>query len=125
MEKIAVIEDAPDNLDFLYYLLCDEFVVVRYDSGEEALQAFQIDVPDLIVSDIWLDGIDGLELLKRIRADNSLRHLPVVALTASAMLGDREKYLRAGFDEYVSKPIMDAQAFIGDLRRLMAKGQAR
>jgi CheY-like chemotaxis protein len=120
MQKIAVIEDVQDNRDFLYYLLRDEFNVVRYGSGEEALRGLKTDVPDLIVLDIWLDGMDGVKVLEHIRLDESLRRLPVVALTANAMLGDREKYLRTGFDEYISKPIMDVSAFISTVHHLIA-----
>jgi len=121
MRKIAIIEDAKDNLDFLYYLLRDEFIAIRYDSGEEALQGFASDVPDLIVLDIRLNGMDGLEVLKRIRQDQELKQIPVVALTANAMLGDREKYLNAGFDEYIPKPIIDVNEFVGSLRRLISE----
>jgi len=121
MRKIAIIEDTQDNRDFLYYLLRDEFIAIRFDGGEEALQGFASDVPDLIVLDIRLTGMDGLEVLKRIRQDQELKHIPVVALTANAMLGDREKYLNAGFDEYVSKPIVDVNEFVSSLRRLIAE----
>ena len=121
MRKIAIIEDVKDNRDFLYYLLRDEFIVIRYDSGEDALQGFSSDVPDLVVLDIWLEGMDGLAVLARIRQDQELKHIPVVALTANAMLGDREKYLSAGFDEYVAKPIIDVNEFTVTLRRLIAE----
>jgi|SRR5437867_584568 len=120
MHKIAIIEDAKDNRDFLYYLLRDEFTIRRYGSGEEALQQFEHDVPDLIVMDIWLEGMDGIDVLKRIRQDNELQAVPVIALTANAMVGDREKYLSAGFDEYVSKPITDLDGFITTIRLLLA-----
>ena len=60
--------------------------------------------------------MDGVEVLKRIRADENLRNLPVIALTANAMAGDREKYLAAGFDDYVAKPIVD-EALLQDAIR--------
>jgi two-component system, cell cycle response regulator DivK len=119
MHKIAVIEDAKDNRDFLYYLLRDEYDVLRYASGQDALQAFGREAPDLIVLDIWLPDIDGVEVLKRIRQEKTLRNVPTIALTANAMTGDRERYLAAGFDEYVSKPIMNIDAFVKLIRGLL------
>jgi CheY-like chemotaxis protein len=120
MHKIAIIEDAEDNRDLLYYLLRDEFKVARYGSGEDALRRFTDDAPELIVLDIWLPGMDGIEVLFQVRQEEKLREVPVVALTANAMLGDREKYLAAGFDEYVPKPIVDIDEFLDTVRRLLA-----
>lgn len=106
MQKIAIVDDAADNRDFLYYLLRDEYHVLTYASGEDALHNIQQDFPDLIIMDIWLHGIDGIAVLQGIRRDVQLASIPVIALTANAMLGDREKYLAAGFDDYISKPIL-------------------
>lgn len=105
MLKIAIVEDAKDNRDFLYYLLRDEYEVVRYENGEEAVQKIHEDAPDLVILDIWLREMDGVDVLNTIRQDQALHSVPVIAVTANAMTGDREKYLAAGFDEYISKPI--------------------
>jgi CheY-like chemotaxis protein len=121
MHKIAIIEDVEDNRDLLYYLLRDEFKVTRFSSGEEALRHFTVDTPDLIVLDISLPGMDGVEVLKLVRQYEHLRKIPVLTLTAHAMSGDREKYLSAGFDEYVSKPIVDLIDFVGMVRRLLGR----
>jgi CheY-like chemotaxis protein len=123
MHKIAVIEDAEDSRDLLYYLLRDDFDVARHSSGEDALRSFDKSVPDLIILDIRMQGMDGLEVLSHIRQDSRLEKIPVVALTANAMSGDREKYLAAGFDEYTSKPIVDHEAFITTLRRVLSDKQ--
>jgi CheY-like chemotaxis protein len=123
MHKIAIIEDVEDSRDLLYYLLRDEFNVTRFSSGEEALRHFDVDTPDLIVLDISLPGIDGVEVLKLVRRHERLRRIPVLALTAHAMSGDREKYLSAGFDEYASKPIVNVVEFVGMVRRLLIPGQ--
>jgi len=123
MRKIAIIEDVEDNRDLLYYLLRDEFTVTRFSSGEEALRQFAVDTPDLIVLDIRLPGIDGVEVLKRVRQHEQLRNIPVLALTAHAMSGDREKYLSAGFDEYASKPIVDLTGFVGTVHRLLTSSE--
>jgi two-component system, cell cycle response regulator DivK len=119
MYRIAIIEDAEDNRDLLYYLLRDEFKVTRHSSGEEALRHFAHEAPDLIVLDIWLPGMDGIEVLRQVRQHPHLEKIPVLALTANAMSGDREKYLSEGFDEYAPKPIVDVDQFIGTLRRLL------
>jgi two-component system, cell cycle response regulator DivK len=119
MHKIAIVEDAQDNRDFLYYLLREEYQVLRYGSGEEALRDFALQVPDLIVLDIWLPDMDGVEVLKRLRQEDALRNIPAIALTANAMAGDREKYLAVGFNEYVSKPIMDIDGFLSIVRSLL------
>jgi two-component system cell cycle response regulator DivK len=123
MHKIAIVEDAKDNRDFLYYLLRDEYQVLRYGTGEEALRDFARQVPDLIVLDIWLPDMDGVEVLKRLRQEDALQNVTVIALTANAMVGDREKYLAAGFNEYVSKPIMDIDAFLSIIRGLLAASE--
>ena len=124
MQTIAIIEDAEDNRDLLYYLLRDEFKVTRYTSGEEALRHFadgqpDLIVPDLIVMDIRLPGLDGVEVLKQIRTNARLASIPILAFTANAMMGDREKYLAAGFNEYLSKPVVDIRHFLAVVRKLV------
>jgi len=123
MHKIAVIEDADDNRDLMYYLLRDDFEVTRHSSGEDALRSFAGDVPDLVILDIRLQGMDGVEVLRHIRQDPRLHKIPVLALTASVMSGDREKYLATGFNEYASKPIIDTTAFISTLHRMLSEKQ--
>ena len=75
--------------------------------------------PDLVLLDISLPEMDGTEVLQRIRANPEIQTLPVVALTAHAMAGDREKYLGAGFNDYVSKPIVDEQVLLDVIQRLL------
>jgi CheY-like chemotaxis protein len=124
MQTIAIIEDAKDNRDLLYYLLRDEYHVLRYGSGEEALRALDGHVPDLVVLDIWLPDMDGIEVLKRLRQSDGLKRVPAIALTAHVMAGDREKYLGAGFNEYVSKPIMNIGEFLRMIARVIAAADA-
>ncbi|HEX5970475.1 MAG TPA: response regulator [Gemmatimonadaceae bacterium] len=107
MTTIAVVEDNADNRLLLRALLGDEYDLVEYENGIEALAGLRASRPDLVLLDISLPGMDGNEILDRIRADSGLCSLPVIALTAHAMSGDREKYLAAGFDDYVTKPIVD------------------
>jgi CheY-like chemotaxis protein len=121
MPKIAIIDDATDNREFLYYLLRDECSVTLYESAEEALEHISHDPPDLIIMDIRLLGMDGTEALARMRLERNLSSVPVIAVTANAMLGDREKYLAAGFDEYIAKPIMDLEYFHTIVRELLVR----
>ncbi len=121
MTRIAVVEDNPDNRLLVRALLQDEYEIVEYESGSAALAAFASLPPDLVLLDIGLPGMDGTEVLRRIRADEALCGLPVVALTAHAMAADRERFLGQGFDEYVSKPITDADELLSKVRRLLER----
>lgn len=106
---IAVIEDSPDNRLLIQAFLEDHYRVDEYENGMLALEKMPEHVPALVLLDISLPSMDGVEVLRQMRADPRLANLPVVALTAHAMSGDREKYLGLGFDEYISKPIWDEQ----------------
>ena len=88
-----------------------------------ALAAMPHRVPDVVLLDVSLPGMDGLEVLARIREDPALRDVPVVAVTAHAMAGDRDRYLASGFDGYVPKPIVDEQLLIDTIERLLARGR--
>jgi CheY-like chemotaxis protein len=114
---IAVVEDNADNRLLLQALLAGPYRIVEYENGIDALAGLRADRPDVVLLDISLPGMDGNEILAHIRADESLRALPVIALTAHAMIGDREKYLAAGFDDYVTKPIVDETILMGAIER--------
>ena len=121
MKKIALVEDNADNRLLIQVVLADLFDVVSYENGQEALQGFAQDRPDLVLLDISLPKMDGNEVLRRIRADDAIRGLPVIALTAHAMAGDREKYIKSGFDEYVTKPILDENVLISTIERTLER----
>ncbi|HEY6167170.1 MAG TPA: response regulator [Verrucomicrobiae bacterium] len=123
MNKIAVIEDNPDNRLLVRVILEERFEVREYTSGFEALAALPQEKPDLVLLDISLPGMDGTEVLRKIRTELALADLPVIALTAHAMAGDREKFLGLGFNDYVTKPIVDETLLINAIDRLL--GQAR
>lgn len=108
---VAIIEDNADNRLLLRAILQKQYRLLEYASGIEALTQLAHETPALVLLDISLPEMDGREVLRRLRADARLRQVPVVALTAHAMLGDREKYLQFGFDDYISKPITDIVAF--------------
>jgi len=116
---VAVVEDNADNRLLLQALLGDRYQLVEYENGADALAGFATARPDLVLLDISLPGMDGTEILQRIRADDALRTLPVIALTAHAMAGDREKFLEAGFDDYVTKPIVDENKLFVAIDRLL------
>jgi two-component system, cell cycle response regulator DivK len=109
---LAVVEDNADNRLLLQALLGEQYTLVEFDNGADALAGLAASLPDLVLLDISLPGMDGNEILSRIRADERLRALPVIALTAHAMAGDREKYLSAGFNDYITKPIVDETILI-------------
>ena len=125
MQKIAIVDDAADNRDFLYYLLRDDYHFLTYASGEDALNHIEQDSPDLIIMDIRLHDIDGIAVLQHLRSDAQLAPTPVIAFTANAMIGDREKYLAAGFDEYISKPILRVEDFLTTVRRLLGQREPK
>lgn len=121
MRRIAVVEDNPDNRLLAVALLEGTYTCDEYETGFDALVGMASSKPDLVLLDISLPGIDGVETLKRLRADARLSRLPVIALTAHAMAGDRERFLAAGFDDYLTKPILDEQALLGAITRGLAK----
>ena len=118
---IAVVEDNKDNRLLIRAILSDFYKITEYVSAYEALRGLKSSVPDLIILDISLPGMDGVELLEQLRTDHRLKSLPVVALTAHAMAGDRERYLSSGFDEYIAKPIVDEELLLSSIDRLFAK----
>lgn len=105
--KILVIEDNTETLELMVFLL--EYrghSLLCAENGETGIQLIEKERPDLILCDIQIPLIDGYELVRRIKARNSLfKHIPIIAITAFAMIGDREKILLRGFDGYISKPI--------------------
>ncbi len=123
MKRVAVVEDNPDNRLLVHAILEDRYEIQEYGTGAEALDGIRANTPDLVLLDISLPEMDGTEVLRELRADDQLRHLPVIALTAHAMSGDREKYLAAGFDEYIAKPIIDEDHLVGSIERCFRTGK--
>lgn len=121
MTTVAVVEDNADNRLLLQALLSERYDLVEFDNGADALAGLAASLPDLVLLDISLPGMDGNEILHRIRDDERLRSLPVIALTAHAMAGDREKYLSAGFNDYITKPIVDEMLLFAAIERGVAK----
>jgi CheY-like chemotaxis protein len=118
--KVAVVEDNPDNRMLVQALLEDRFEISEYETGMEAVEGLPGNVPDLILLDISLPEMDGTEVLAWIRKQDQLKSLPVIALTAHAMAGDRDKYVAAGFNDYGTKPIVDEALLIEAIERCLS-----
>ncbi len=103
---ILLAEDDEVNISTIgNYLEAKGYRIVLAKNGEEAIDIAKLNIPDLILMDIQMPGIDGLEAIRQIRCDRKLLNIPIIALTALAMTGDREKCLEAGANEYLSKPL--------------------
>jgi two-component system cell cycle response regulator DivK len=112
--RILVVEDNADNRVLIMDVLDSmNYEVIIATDGEEGVKKATAERPDLILMDISLPQMDGLDATRRIRATPELQHIPIIALTAHARVGDRERALAAGCNDYVSKPI--------DLRELANK----
>src|SRR6185295_5197971 len=121
-ESILVVDDNAINLKLARVLLAGEGYVVRTAAdAEEALQLLETFSPDLILMDIQLPGMDGLELTRQLKSDAARRHIVIVALTAYAMKGDDEKARAAGCDGYLAKPV-DPDTLPAAVANYLARG---
>lgn len=118
-KRILVIEDNEQNLELVEFLLDEAGATVRAAAdADEARAALEREQPDLILMDMQLPGTDGLSLVGEIRRHTEYRQVPIVALTAHAMRGDRERFLAGGCDGYLAKPI-NVVTFVEDLGSLL------
>jgi two-component system cell cycle response regulator DivK len=105
-ERVLIVEDNDKNMKlFRDVLSAKGYSTLEATSGEQAVELAVELAPDLVLLDIRLPDIDGVETLGRLRADERTSSIPVLAVTAQAMRGDRERFLAAGFDGYVPKPV--------------------
>ncbi len=112
---ILIVEDNEANMELAAFILEEAgFEVVRAMDGAGALAALRRAIPDVVLLDIHLPGTDGLQLLKEVRALPGAERVPVLALTAHAMRGDRERFLAGGFDGYIAKPI-SVKTFVSEI----------
>jgi CheY-like chemotaxis protein len=118
MKRILIAEDNPVNRELLHELLeARGYEVEEAENGQQALQMIAQSRPDALLLDLNMPVLDGLSTVRNIREDAAISSLPVLAVTAYAMRGDREKTLEAGFDGYLSKPINPA-ALEAELERI-------
>ena len=105
-EKILIVEDNPQNMRLMEMILrAKNYTLLKAVDGEEALDVATKEWPDLIIMDVWLPKMSGLEVTKKLRKNPSFRRTPIIGVTAYAMKGDKEKIIEAGCDVYMSKPI--------------------
>ena len=115
---IALVEDDPPSRLFMEAMLVPPHVLRSYESGSEALEDLPRLAPDVILLDMSLPDMNGLELLRRLRMQSVLRDTPVIAVSAHAMAGMKEEFLRAGVDAYFSKPLTDWAELLTTIQRL-------
>jgi len=117
---VLVVEDNDMNMQLVEYLLEEGgYSIVKASSGEEALAITRDEAapaPDLILMDIHLPGMDGLSVVRQMKTDARTQRVPILALTAHAMRGDKDRFLDAGCDGYISKPI-DVKTFLSSIEQ--------
>lgn len=120
-KKILIVEDNDLNLKLFRDLLTAHgYEIFETKDGLEAINLTRLQRPDLILMDIQLPEISGLDVTRRLKADESIRHIPIIAVTAFAMKDDEEKILAAGCEAYVSKPI-SILPFLNTVRRFLGE----
>jgi two-component system, cell cycle response regulator DivK len=116
-ERVLVVEDNEKNMKlFRDVLVATGYQTLEATTGRQAVELAAEHMPDLVLMDIRLPDLDGVEALRRLRADERTASIPVLALTAQAMRGDCERFLAAGFDGYLSKPV-DILELLGAVRQ--------
>ncbi len=114
MPKVLIVDDEPDNIELLGRRLTRRgYAVIGADSADEAIAKARAEVPDIILMDIKMPQVDGLEATRRLKSDGATRSIPIITLTAHAMAEDRAIAIAAGADDYESKPV--------DLPKLLEK----
>ena len=116
MKRVLVVEDNEMNMQLVEFLLEEGgYEIVKAASGEEAMAVARGSEPvDLILMDIHLPGVDGLSVVQELKKDPRTNSIPILALTAHAMRGDKDRFLQAGCDGYISKPI-DVKTFLASI----------
>ncbi|HWI17651.1 MAG TPA: response regulator [Vicinamibacterales bacterium] len=123
MTRILIVEDNQTNLALMEYLLrAFGYEVLTAHDGEHGIAMAARDLPDLILMDLQLPGISGFESAARIREASSATQVPIIAVTAFAMVGDRERVLAEGFDGYISKPITP-ETFVSEIEAYLPPGR--
>ena len=119
MKRILVVEDNETNMYLIRFILKNKgYQVVEATTGEEGVELALKEKPDLVIMDIQLPGIDGLEATRRIRKSEAGEEIPIIALTSHAMVGDKEKALKAGCTGYIEKPI-NPETFVAQIEKYL------
>jgi len=122
MKRILVVEDQELNMDLLVQLLEDKYEILTATDGAAGIKLAERERPDLILMDLSLPVVDGWEATRRIKANDNLKHIPVIALTAHAMVGDAERARACGCDDYLPKPL-DEDLLFKKLDRFLGGAQ--
>ena len=123
MARVLIVDDNPTNLKLVAYLVkAQGYEVDTASDADTALAAIHARKPAVILMDLQLPGVDGLELTRRIKTDQATSDIAIIAVTAYAMKGDREKALEAGCDDYVTKPI-DTRALPGVIAKHVTRSE--
>ena len=121
-KRVLIVEDNEKNMKlFRDVLQATGYSTLEATTGEEAIELSLSQAPALVLMDVQLPGIDGIGALERLRQNERTASIPVLALTAQAMSGDRERFLEAGFDGYLAKPV-DVGALIEAVREHCDRG---
>lgn len=122
MRRIAVVDDNAVNRRLVKAMVKKLYELDEYEDGPQALAGMAANPPELVLLDISLPGMDGVEVLKHIREDSRFDGVPVIAMTAHALVGDRERFLAEGFDDYIGKPMVDIPAVMQQIARHLDRG---
>ncbi len=118
-KHVLVVEDQPDNFQIMVDMLSNAgYGVLKAVTGDEGVAMAHSHVPDLILMDVMLPGLDGYEATRRIRATDALRHIPIIAVTSYAMDGEELRAAEAGCDAYFSKPV-SPRALLAKIREFI------
>lgn len=120
-KKILIVEDNEKNRKLIRVILQNVgYGTIEAEDGEKGVKLAKENIPSLILMDIQMPVMDGIEALRILRAELTTRDIPVIALTASAMRGEKERFLKDGFDGYISKPI-DVKEFLKTVKSIIDK----
>jgi len=117
-KKILVVDDTEWNRDLIVQLLEDEYTVLQAVDGEDGVRVTEQEKPDLILMDLGMPVMDGWEATRKIKANDALKHIPIIAVTSHAMIGDEIDARKAGCDDYLSKPV-DDEELLKKIKRLL------
>jgi CheY-like chemotaxis protein len=117
-KKILVVDDTEWNRDLMVQLLEDEYTVLQAVDGEDGVKKTEEEKPDLILMDLGMPVMDGWEATRKIKANDALKHIPIIAVTSHAMVGDEIEARKAGCDDYLSKPV-DDEALLKKIKKFL------
>ena len=117
-KTILVVDDTEWNRDLIVQLLEDEYTVIQAVDGEDGVRVAEQQKPDLILMDLGMPVMDGWEATRKIKANDALKHIPIIAVTSHAMVGDEIDARKAGCDDYLSKPV-DDEELLKKIKRLL------